>query len=161
MIALLAITSVIAEPVLIGLVLATVSTPVVSWLQRKGVPRVAGALLVLLGFLVLGVLILVLVLGGIVAQSDEITSSASAAADKAQSWLEDAGVDSSGASSANQNVSEGTSSTISTFVKGLGAAVQGVTAIVFFVVFSVFSLLFLLKDGPAFRQFVDSHMGVP
>jgi hypothetical protein len=44
--------------------------------------------------------------------------SASAAADKAQSWLEDAGVDSAGASSANQNVSDGTSSTISTFVKG-------------------------------------------
>jgi putative heme transporter len=158
---LLALTSVIVEPVLIGLLLATVSTPVVSWLERKGLPRIAGALLVLLGFLVLGVVILVMVLGGIVAQGDEIKSSASAAADKAQSWLEDAGVDHSGASSANQNVSEGTASTISTFVKGLGAAVQGVTALVFFVVFSIFSLLFLLKDGPSFRRFVDSHMGVP
>ena len=159
--ALLAITSVIVEPVLIGLILATVSTPVVTWLQGKGVPRLGGAFLVLLGFLALGVLILVMVLGGIVGQSDEIKSSASAAAAKAQSWLEDAGVDSSGASSANQNVSEGTASTISTFVKGLGAAVQGVTALIFFVVFSVFSLLFLLKDGPSFRRFVDSHMGVP
>jgi predicted PurR-regulated permease PerM len=159
--ALLTITSVIVEPVLIGLILATVSTPVVTWLQRKGVPRLGGAFLVLVGFLALGVLILVMVLGGIVGQSDEIKSSASAAAAKAQSWLEDAGVDSSGASSANQNVSDGTSSTISTFVKGLGAAVQGVTALVFFVVFSVFSLLFLLKDGPSFRRFVDSHMGVP
>jgi predicted PurR-regulated permease PerM len=158
---LLALTSVIVEPVLIGLILATVSTPVVSRLQRKGLPRIGGAFLVLLGFLVLGVVILVLVLGGIVAQGDEIKSSASAAADKAQSWLEDAGVDSSGASSANQNVSEGTANTISTFVKGLGAAVQGVTALIFFVVFSVFSLLFLLKDGPSFRRFVDSHMGVP
>jgi predicted PurR-regulated permease PerM len=158
---LLTITSVIVEPVLIGLILATVSTPVVSRLQRKGLPRIGGAFLVLLGFLVLGVVILVMVLGGIVAQGDEIKSSASAAADKAQSWLEDAGVDSSGASSANQNVSEGTANTISTFVKGLGAAVQGVTALIFFVVFSVFSLLFLLKDGPSFRRFVDSHMGVP
>ena len=158
---LLTLTSVIVEPVLIGLILATVSTPVVSWLQRKGVPRLGGAFLVLFGFLVLGVLILVLVLGGIVAQGDEIKSSASAAADKAQSWLEDAGVDSSAASSANKDVSEGTSTTISTFVEGLGAAVQGVTALVFFVVFSVFSLLFLLKDGPSFRRFVDTHMGVP
>jgi putative heme transporter len=158
---LLALTSVIVQPVVIGLMLATVSTPVVSWLQRKGLPRVAGAFLVLLGFLALGVLILVMVLGGIVAQSGEIEASASAAADKAQSWLEDAGVDSSAASSANENISDGTSSTISTFVKGLGAAVQGVTALVFFVIFSVFSLLFLLKDGPSFRRFVDTHMGVP
>jgi predicted PurR-regulated permease PerM len=161
LIALLAITSVIVEPVLVGLVLATVSTPGVSWLQRKGVPRVGGALLVLLGFLVLGAVILLLVLGGIVSEADEIRSSASAAADTMQSWLEDAGVDSSAAASANQNVSEGTSSTISTFVKGLGVAVQGVTALIFFVVFSVFSLLFLLKDGPLFRRFVDRHMGVP
>ena len=158
---LLALTSVIVEPVLIGLILATVSTPVVTWLQHKGVPRIAGAFLVLLAFLVLGVLILVLVLGGIIGQSSEIKSSASAAANTAQSWLEDAGVDTSGASSANQNVSEGTSSTISTFVKGLATAVQGVTALIFFVVFSIFSLLFLLKDGPSFRRFVDGHMGVP
>ena len=102
-----------------------------------------------------------MVVGGIVAQGDEIKSSASAAADKAQSWLQDAGVDSSGASSANQNVSEGTSSTISTFVKGLATAVQGVTSLIFFVVFSVFSLLFLLKDGPGFRGFVERNMGVP
>ncbi len=161
MVALLAITSVIVEPVLIGLVLATVSAPAVSWLQRKGVPRIGGALLVLLGFLVLGVVILVMVVGGIVAQGDDIKSSASAAVDKAQSWLQDAGVDSSGASSANQNVSEGTSSTISTFVKGLATAVQGVTSLIFFVVFSVFSLLFLLKDGPGFRGFVERNMGVP
>lgn len=159
--ALLTVTSVIVEPVLIGLLLATVSTPVVSWLQRKGVPRLGGAFIVLLAFLALGVLVLVMVLGGIVAQRGEIKSSASAAADKAQSWLEDAGVDSSGASSANQDVSEGTSSTISTFAKGLGTAVQGVTSLIFFVVFSVFSLLFLLKDGPSFRRFVDDHMGVP
>jgi predicted PurR-regulated permease PerM len=125
------------------------------------VPRIGGALLVLLGFLVLGVVILVMVVGGIVAQGDDIKSSASAAVDKAQSWLQDAGVDSSGASSANQNVSEGTSSTISTFVKGLATAVQGVTSLIFFVVFSVFSLLFLLKDGPGFRGFVERNMGVP
>ena len=161
LIALLALTAVIAEPVLIGLVLATVATPVVSWLQRKGLPRAAGALVVLLGFIALGVLILVLVLGGIVGQSDDISSKASAAADKAQSWLQNAGVDSSGASSANQNVSDGTSTTISTFVKGIATAVQSVTALIFFVVFSVFSLFFLLKDGPKFRGFVDSHLGVP
>jgi putative heme transporter len=158
---LLALTSVIVEPVLIGLVLATVSTPAVSWLEGKGVPRLGGAFLVLLGFLLIGVVILVLVLGGIAGQGDEIKANASAAADKAQSWLENAGVDSAGASSANQDVSEGTSSTISTFVKGLGAAIQGVTSIIFFVVFSIFSLLFLLKDGPAFRRFVDEHLGVP
>ena len=35
------------------------------------------------------------------------------------------------------------------------------TSLIFFVVFSVFSLLFLLKDGPGFRGFVERNMGVP
>ena len=34
-------------------------------------------------------------------------------------------------------------------------------SLVFFVVFSVFSLLFILKDGPSLRRFVEGHMGVP
>jgi putative heme transporter len=158
---LLALTAVIVDPVVVGLVCATVAGPVVAWLQHKGLPRAAGAILVLLGFIALGVVILLLVLGGLVAQSDTIEAHLSDAADNVQAWLEDAGVDESGAASANENVSSGIGSTISTFVKGLANAVQGVTALVFFVVFTVFSLLFLLKDGPSIRAWIDGHLGVP
>jgi predicted PurR-regulated permease PerM len=158
---LLALTAVIVDPVIVGLVCATVAGPVVSWLQHKGLPRAAGAILVLLGFIALGVVILLLVLGGLVAQADTIEGHLNDAADKAQSWIEDAGVDEPGASSAKENVSNGIGSTISTFVKGFANAVQGITSLVFFVVFSVFSLLFLLKDGPSIRGWIDTHMGVP
>ena len=158
---LAALTAVIVEPVLVGMMLATVATPAVTWLHGKHLPRAVGALIVLLALLAIGVLILVLVLGGIVAQGDTIQKQASTAADKAQQWLQNAGVDESGAADANQNASDGVSSTLSTFVHGLATAVQGVTALVFFVVFSTFSIFFLLKDGPAFRSFTDRHMGVP
>jgi predicted PurR-regulated permease PerM len=158
---LLAMTAVIVDPVIVGLVCATVATPVVAWLQAKGVPRGAGAILVLLGFIALGVVILLLVLGGLVAQADTIEAHLKAAADHAEAWLRDAGVDQSGASSAKENVTSGVSSTVSTFVHGFANAVQGITALVFFVVFSVFSLLFLLKDGPSMRDWVDGHLGVP
>jgi putative heme transporter len=158
---LLALTAVIVDPVIVGLICATVAAPVVSWLQRKGLPRAAGAILVLLGFIALGVVILLLVLGGLIAQSDTIKAHLSDAADQAQTWLEDAGVDEPGASSATNNVSSGIASTISTFVRGLANAVQGITSLVFFVIFSVFSLLFLLKDGPSIRGWIEAHMGVP
>jgi putative heme transporter len=148
MIWLVALTNVIVVPVIVGLILATVTTPAVSWLQRKRLPRIAGALIVLLALLALGVLILLLVVGGIVAQGDQIREQASAAADQAQQWLQDAGVDEPGASSANENVSDGVASSLSTFLTGLANTVRGVTALVFFVVFSTFSVLFLLKDGP-------------
>ena len=158
---LLAVTAVIVVPVIVGLICASIAMPVVNWLQRKRVPRAAGAILVLLGFVALGVVILLLVLGGLVGQSGTIGGHLDAAGDKVQSWVEDAGVSTSGASNANDNVTSGISSTIPTFVKGLANAVQGITSLVFFVVFTAFSLLFLLKDGPVMRAWVDAHMGVP
>ena len=55
-----------------------------------------------------GRLVLLLVIGGIVSQSDEAGAHAGEAADKIQGWLEDAGVDSSGASSATESVKQDT-----------------------------------------------------
>ena len=48
-----------------------------------------------------------------------------------------------------------------TLLKGLAQGIQGLTSLVFFLTFSVFSTLFLLKDGPTVRRFIDRNMGVP
>jgi putative heme transporter len=158
---LLALTATIVVPVIVGLVCATVAMPVVNWLQRKGLPRAAGAILVLLGFIALGVVILLLVIGGLVSQEDTLRTHLNDATDKVESWLTDAGIDQPGASTAADTTSSGVVSTATTLLTGLAEAVRGITSIVFFVVFSVFSLLFLLKDGPSMRGWVDSHLGVP
>ncbi len=158
---LLALTATITVPVIIGLVLATVAAPLVTWLHGKGAPRALGAALVLLGFVALGVVIVLLVVGGIVGQESEIKSAVNGAADTIQGWLEDAGVDEAGAASANENTSKGVADTLSTFVSGLAGFVGGITSLVFFVVFTVFSLFFLLKDGPKTREWIDGHIGVP
>jgi predicted PurR-regulated permease PerM len=151
----------IVGPVLIGLVLATVAAPLVTALHRHGLHRAVGALLALLGFAALGALILVLVLGGIVSQEDSIGSKASAAADRAQAWLEDTGVDQGGASSAKTDVEQAVPDIISTLAHGIANGISGITSLAFAIVFTFFSLFFLLKDGPQFRAFVDSHLRVP
>src|SRR4029079_10554359 len=81
---LLGLTSTIVEPVLVGAILATVAGPLVTQMQRRRIPRAAGAAVVLLGLLALGVLIALLVFGGIVEQSSEIKAAASDAADTVQ-----------------------------------------------------------------------------
>jgi len=73
---LLGLTSTIVEPVLVGAILATVAGPLVTKMQRRRIPRAAGAAVVLLGLLALGVLIALLVFGGIVEQSSELTNAA-------------------------------------------------------------------------------------
>ena len=156
---LLGLTSTIVEPVLVGAILATVAGPLVTKMQRRRIPRAAGAAVVLLGLLALGVLIALLVFGGIVEQSSEIKAAASEAADKVQKWAEDAGA--GGTSGAADDVKQDTAATGKTLVQGVVDGIQGLTSLIFFFTFLCFSTFFLLKDGPAIRAFIDRSLGVP
>jgi predicted PurR-regulated permease PerM len=155
---LLALTSTITLPVAVGAILATVAGPLVTKMERKRIPRIAGAAIVLLGFVALAVVIFLLVVGGLSEQSSEIKSSLNEAVDKIQSWASDAGVDSS---STTDNTTSGTTVTGKTLLEGVVNGIQGLTSLVFFVTFSAFATFFLLKDGPVVRRFVDRHLGVP
>ncbi|HUK96617.1 MAG TPA: AI-2E family transporter [Gaiellaceae bacterium] len=155
------VTSTIVVPVVVGGVVATVASPAVTWLRGHGVPRALGALIVLLGLAAIGVVILLLVLGGIVAESGKISAAIAQAADKIQGWIEGLGVDSSAASSANSNASSSVPSIISTLSKGVATGIQGITSLAFGISFTLFAIFFLLKDGPAFRAWVNRHLGVP
>lgn len=156
---LLGLTSTIVEPVIVGGILATVAGPLVTRMQGHGIPRAAGAALVLLGLIALGVVIGLLVFGGLYEQSSEIKAAASEAADKVQGWLDDAGIQNS--DQAKEDAKSGTSQTGATLLQGVMDGIEGLTSLVFFLTFAVFSTFFLLKDGPAVRRFVDRNMGVP
>lgn len=157
----LGITSTIVEPVVTGGIVAIVASPAVTWLHHHRVPRALGALIVLLALAALGVVILLLVLGGLSAESDKISAAVGNAADKIQGWMQGVGVDSSAASSANSNVSSSVPSIISTLFKGVAAGIHGIASLAFGVSFTLFAIFFLLKDGPAFRAWVNRHLGVP
>ena len=158
---LLAQTATIVVPVLAGLVIATVASPLVTALQRRRVPRVAGALLVLLAIAALGIVVLLLVVGGIAAQSDEIAAYANQALAEIEGWLEDAGVDASGAESTSATLRESIPDVLSTLLSGVAKGIAGLTSVAFGVAFTIFSVFFLLKDGPLLRRWVDGHLGVP
>jgi putative heme transporter len=158
---LLGETYTIVGPVVAAMIVATVAMPLVAWLGRHRVPRALGAVIVLLGLLAIGVVILLLVLGGITAQRAEIAQNASAAADKAESWIKGVGVDDSGASAAKDDVKSSVPAIISTLVTGIVSGIKGITSLAFALSFTLLSLFFLLKDGPMMRAWVDRHLGVP
>jgi predicted PurR-regulated permease PerM len=160
LVVLLGATSAITQPVLAAFVVACVASPVVHWLKRHGLPRAAGAALVLLGLIAIALLIIVLVIGGITSQSDDISSTASNAVDTVQGWLTDAGVDSSGAADAGDTAKKGTSSSVSTFIHGIVHGIEGVASLALGLSFAALSLFFLLKDGPSMRDWVNRHLGV-
>jgi putative heme transporter len=157
---LLGATYTIVGPVVAATIVATVAMPLVGMLVRH-MPRAAAAAIVLLGLVAVGIVVLLVVLGGITAQQGDIAEHAGAAADKAEGWLKDAGVDDSGSSNAKSSVEQAVPEIISTLTKGIVNGIAGVTSLVFGLSFAALSLFFLLKDGPMMRAWVDRHLGVP
>jgi putative heme transporter len=158
---LASVTATIVDPVVAGVILATVTAPAVTWLKGHGWPRWAGAVVVVLAMVVLAVFIVIIVIGGITSQGDAIASYASSGAERIQSWLTSLGLGDSGASSATDSVKTAAPNTMSTLVHGVVHGIEGLTSLAFFVSFTVFSLFFLLKDGPSMRSAIDRRLGVP
>ena len=156
---LLGKTSSIVEPVVAGTVVAAVASPAVGWLKGRGLPRAAGAGLVLLALLALAVVVFLLVVHGIVANGDQIRALASEAADKVEGWAQDTGAD--GTSGSKEDAKSAVPAIGETLLKGVAGGITGLTSLAFFVSFTLFSTFFLLKDGPTIRRFVDRHLGVP
>jgi putative heme transporter len=156
---LLAETSTIVMPVILAAVLGAVAGPAVGWLERHRVPRIGGAILVLLGLVAIGVLIFCLVFGGISDNSGDISTKANQALDKIQGWLGDLGVDNT--HNAKEGVKKATPEIGTTLLSGIAAGIEGLKSVLFFLAFAVISTLFVLKDGPVMHRFINRHMGIP
>ena len=155
----LGLTSSIVEPVVAGAVVAAVCAPGVAWLASRGVPRAAGAGLMLLALLGIAVGIFLLVVGGIVEQSAQIEAAADKALSTIEGWAGD--VDANVSSDTTHDVKSAVSGAGDTLLTGVADGIQGLTSVVFFLSFTLFSIFFLLKDGPTIKRFVDRHLGVP
>ena len=154
------ITASIVEPVVTGAVVAAVCAPGVTWLVRHRVPRAAGAGLMLLALLAIAVGIFLLVVGGIVEQSAQIKAAADEALSTIEGWVNDA--DANGTSGASQDVKDAVAGAGSTLLEGVAGGIQGLTSVAFYLSFTLFSLFFLLKDGPTIKRWIDRHLpGVP
>ena len=158
---LLSLTQTIVMPVLTAGILAAVLSPVVGFLQRRGMPRGAGTAIVLLLIVVAGIAVTVMVLSGISSQTDSLTAKLSDGAAKLQGWLADAGVDKDTAQHAKDDASSSASSAFHALIGGLGKGIETLGSLVVFLSFTILSLVFLLKDGPVIRGWTERHMGVP
>jgi predicted PurR-regulated permease PerM len=157
----LSLTQTIVTPVLTAAVIAAVAAPLISWLERHRIPRAAGAILFLIAGLVLAMGVVVLVLGGITSQDDDLASHFAHAKDTIAGWATDVGIDSSTADSAKQDVSSAVSKAIPKLLQGIVGGLTALSSLVVFLSFTALSLVFLLKDGPLIRRWAEGHMRVP
>jgi putative heme transporter len=151
-------TSTIVMPVLLASILGTVAGPLVDRLNRHGLPRGAGAALVLLALIAIALLVTFLVVHGISANSSDVSAQASKALDKVESALKDAGVSTQ---DAKADVKKAIPEIRETLLTGVSAGINGLTSLVFFLSFAALATFFVLKDAPVMTRFVTRHMGLP
>jgi putative heme transporter len=157
----LSATQTIVMPVLTAGIIASVAAPVVDWLNRHRVPRGAGAAIVLLGIVAIGVGVGLIVLTGIASQADELSARLHDGVNQLESWARDLGVNSHTASHANEQASAGVSSAFKALTHGLLGGLERLASLAVFLSFTALSLFFLLKDAPTIGGFVERHLGVP
>ena len=98
-------TNAIVAPVVTAAIIAAVLSPLVEKLQRRRLPRAAGAAIVFLAIVAAGVLFGLLILGGVASQASELEGALKNGAAKLQTTLQDAGVDSAQAQQARSSPS--------------------------------------------------------
>jgi putative heme transporter len=158
---LLTLTQTIVIPVVTAGILAAVLSPAVSWLERRRVPRGAGTVIVFLLLCALGALVIVLVIAGVANEAGNLTSNLQKAASKIQGWLQDLGIDRDTAQKANEDASSASSDAFHALLNGVGTGISTLASLVVFLSFTLLSLVFLLKDGPVIRGWVERHVGLP
>ncbi len=158
---LLALTQTIVVPVITAGIIASVLAPVVGWLERRGVPRGFGTVIVFLAVVLLAVAVVVMVLAGIASETGNLTANLKSAANEIEGWLNDVGVSADTAQRANDTASASTSDAFHALLDGLGTGIGALASLAMFLSFTALSLIFLLKDGPTIRAWAERHLGVP
>ena len=158
---LASLTQVIVIPVLVAAIIATVATPLVTWLARFRVPRGVGALLVMLLIVLIGVGMGAAIVLGIVGEATNIGHQLSSAKDQIGGYLSDLGLSSSSTEDVKKNLDSGASSAVASLLTGVAAGVKGFSSLVFFLAMTTLSTFFLLKDGRVMRTWAERHSGLP
>ena len=158
---LLALTEAIVMPVITAGIIASVASPLVDWLRRRGLPRGLGAGLVMVGIVAIGIGVGFIVLTGIASQASSLSERLQEGAQQLESWAHDLGVKAPAAADANAEASASISAAFQALTQGLLGGIDRLASLAVFLSFTALSLFFLLKDAPTIGGFVERHLGVP
>ncbi|HMS62767.1 MAG TPA: AI-2E family transporter [Solirubrobacteraceae bacterium] len=155
---LIDLTATITIPVIIGVVVGAVAGPLVGMLHRRGVPRGLGAALVMLLIVAAGVGVLLMTLGGLATQASSISSALTQALDEIDDWLQGLGIKDG---TVKAELQQAVPQIGGALIGGVTTGIKELSSVVMLLTFAVFTLFFVLKDGPDMRRWVSRNMGVP
>lgn len=146
---LIAATSELTAPLVLGAFLAIVFLPAADWLDERGLPRSFGALTVLLGLAAVFVLVTWATGAALVDQADEVSANIDNAVQDIRGWLESTPIDEELARQTRETTADAgpllNGGVASRFVSILDSAFGFIAG----VILGTIVFYYLLKDGPA------------
>jgi putative heme transporter len=158
---LLSLTQTIVLPVITAGIIASVASPLIDRLQKRGLPRSIGAALVFLVIIAVGVGVGLMILAGIASEASGLSERLREGASEIESFVHSLGVKASTAAKANSDASASISGGFEALTHGVIGGVDKLASLAVFLSFTALSLFFLLKDMPTIGGFVERHLGVP
>jgi predicted PurR-regulated permease PerM len=158
---LLSLTHTIVMPVIAAFVVAAVTSPVVAGLERRRVPRIVGAALVLVGGLAAALGMVYAIVRGVDDQAGVLTAQLDGAKAALRDGLADLGVSADTARATVDDASRSLASAVPALLDGVAGGLAALSGLVVFLSLTALSLVFLLKDGPQIRAWTERQMRVP
>lgn len=158
---LLSLANTIVMPLITAGIVAAVGTPIVGRLNRHGVPRAAGAGILLLAIVAIGVAMTLMIVGGIASEAGAVSGHLADAQATITGWLKDIGIDPSQAAKTTKDAGSTGSAAYKQLLDGVAKGIGGLSSLVFFLALTTLSLFFLLKDGPTIRAWAEHRLPVP
>lgn len=153
-------TNRLVTPFLAAVVLAIVFSPVVDALERRRVPRLLGATVVLLGLLVVATGIAWAIGVGIVDQAPRIASQLKAALGVLTTWLTDLGLSTTSATQATAAATRVGTSTTSVLLGGIFSGLQGLSSFLFMGFIGSVIFFFMLLNGRRYAGWAAGRSGL-
>lgn len=155
------LTEVIVVPVIVASIVGAVGSPLVSRMNRHGMPRGIGAILVMLLLVLIVFACTVMVVNGVVQQIPAISHDLNSAVDDISQFAADQGIDQQQVDKAREGAKSGATDAIGTLLTGLLSGISGLSSTLFFVAMAFLCSFFMLKDGPVIRNWAERSSSLP
>lgn len=147
-------------PLVIAVVLGALFAPLLERLGARGVPRSAGALLVLLGLTAVVVVSIWLVVSGVLQQSGQISAEVTKGLDTLSSWLASHGVDMGSGATATDQLESATGDALGGLVARLSTTFSSLVSLSIGAAIGAFLVYYVVVDWDNLTAWVGRHVGL-
>ena len=147
-------------PLVLAAVLGALFAPLVDRLDARGVPRSAGALLVLLGLTAVVVGSIWLVVTGVVRQSGQISAQVTKGLDTLSSWLASHGIDIGSGATATDQLGSATGEALGGLASMVSSTFSSLLSLGIGAAIGAFLVYYVVVDWDDLTAWVGRHVGL-